>query len=146
VIDSFDKEYSFLSNFYHKNFIHKNMICKTSEHIFQAAKAMHVDEFVPILNTETPGKAKRMGSKVELRSDWEEVKIQVMESIINSKFKDIDLRQKLLDTEDEELIEGNYWHDRFWGVCKCDSCGNEGRNELGKILMKERKKIKELQV
>jgi len=39
----------------------------------------------------------------------------------------------LLQTGDEELIEGNKWGDRFWGVCK-----GKGKNNLGKILMKIR--------
>ena len=44
---------------------------------------------------------------------------------------------KLLDTGDTELIEGNNWHDTFWGVCK-----GKGQNNLGKILMEVRKDIR----
>ena len=39
----------------------------------------------------------------------------------------------------EEIVEGNYWHDNYWGNCTCDKCKNiEGQNKLGKILMKIR--------
>lgn len=38
-----------------------------------------------------------------------------------------------------EIVEGNYWHDNYWGNCTCDKCKNiEGQNKLGKILMKIR--------
>ena len=36
---------------------------------------------------------------------------------------------------DNELIEGNDWHDTFWGVCN-----GIGKNWLGKILEEERDK------
>ena len=37
------------------------------------------------------------------------------------------------------LIEGNYWHDNYWGNCLCPKCKEiEGQNQLGKILMKVR--------
>ncbi len=42
--------------------------------------------------------------------------------------------KKLLSPE--ELVEGNWWNDTFWGVCN-----GEGQNNLGKILMKIRKEI-----
>ena len=33
----------------------------------------------------------------------------------------------------EELVEGNYWGDTFWGICN-----GEGTNWLGILLMAER--------
>jgi predicted NAD-dependent protein-ADP-ribosyltransferase YbiA (DUF1768 family) len=42
--------------------------------------------------------------------------------------------QKLLDTGTQTLVEGNWWGDVFWGVCK-----GVGSNHLGKLLMKLRK-------
>ena len=45
---------------------------------------------------------------------------------------------KLLATGEEELIEGNYWHDTCWGVCNCAKCGDKGENRLGKLLMEVR--------
>lgn len=43
------------------------------------------------------------------------------------------LKNKLLATKDEEIIEGNTWGDRYWG-----QVNGIGRNKLGKILMKVR--------
>ena len=53
-----------------------------------------------------------------------------------------DLKEMLLQTGDEELVEGNYWHDVYFGVCSCPKCGNKGENHLGKLLMKIRSEIK----
>ena len=46
------------------------------------------------------------------------------------------LAKRLLDTGDEELIEGNDWNDIFWGVCN-----GKGENNLGKILMRIRNEL-----
>lgn len=47
------------------------------------------------------------------------------------------LREKLLATGDAELVEGNTWGDRFWGVCN-----GVGQNWLGRLLMQVRDEIK----
>lgn len=46
----------------------------------------------------------------------------------------------LINTGDAELIEGNSWGDTFWG-----ECNGIGENNLGKILMKIRKEIVDLE-
>ena len=48
-----------------------------------------------------------------------------------------DLKEKLLATGDKILIEGNTWNDDFWG-----KCSDNGKNNLGIILMKIREEIK----
>jgi ribA/ribD-fused uncharacterized protein len=92
-----------------------------------------------------PSEAKRKGRRIELREDWEEVKDEIMFAICLSKFKqNSDLKQKLLNTNDEYLEEGNWWHDNYWGNCYCDKCQNiTGQNKLGEILMKVRDKLGE---
>jgi predicted NAD-dependent protein-ADP-ribosyltransferase YbiA (DUF1768 family) len=50
-----------------------------------------------------------------------------------------DIRKALLATHPQELVEGNYWHDNYWGNCLCPKCTHiEGQNHLGKLLMKIR--------
>ena len=44
-------------------------------------------------------------------------------------------REKLLDTGNAELQEGNNWGDRYWGV---DLKTGYGENRLGRIIMKVR--------
>lgn len=48
-----------------------------------------------------------------------------------------DLRDKLLATHPELLIEGNFWGGTFWGVC-----AGEGSNHLGRLLMKIRGELR----
>ena len=87
---------------------------------------------------ESPGIAKKMGRSLQIRPDWEDVKLNIMEDLVRLKFTTHSgLRKKLLRTGDAELIEGNWWGDQFWGVSK-----GYGENHLGKILMKVRDDFK----
>ena len=77
---------------------------------------------------------------VNLRPDWEDVKVQVMEDIVRAKFtQNPYLGDWLFNTGDSELIEGNNWGDTTWGV---DIKTKKGKNLLGKILMKIRDELK----
>ena len=64
-----------------------------------------------------------------------------MREVVICKFmQNPDLMKKLLATGDAKLVEGNTWHDNYWGICRCgsrDKCGT-GSNMLGKILMQVR--------
>ena len=119
VIDKFDgTEYGFLSNFYSSPIQYEGIVYPTVEHMFQALKALDIETRKKIANAATPGQAKRLGRSVALREDWEEVKVDVMRTALQLKFSDPTLRAKLIATGDAELIEGNTWNDRFWGVCR----------------------------
>lgn len=144
MISCFDKEWAFLSNFYESEIEFEGIVYPTNEHFFQAMKTLDIDERRAIANALTPGKAKRMGRRVTLRSDWEEVKEEVMFLGLCLKFADDQLADWLLETGDEELVEGTTWHDNEWGNCTCEKCKNiPGKNKLGKLLMKVRGMIKE---
>ena len=126
----FNSEYVFLSNFYPSPIIIDGIKYPTVEHAYQAAKTIDRREKLAIAATRSPGQAKRMGRKISLRRDWEEVKILTMLELLHLKFRHPVLKDQLLATGDTELIEGNNWGDTFWGVC----CG-KGSNKLGKLLM-----------
>lgn len=86
-----------------------------------------------------PNKAKALGRKVLLRSDWEEVKEEVMYQVVKSKFsQNEEMGRKLVGTKDAYLEEGNTWHDTCWGVCQYTG---EGENKLGEILMRVRREL-----
>lgn len=141
VIDCFDGEFWFLSNFAESPFVGGDGITyPTNEHFFQAMKTNSMEERKAIAAAKTPGEAKRMGRKVELRSNWEENKLDVMRDGLKRKFDTHkDLRELLLATGDAELIEGTTWHDNTWGNCSCEKCKNiPGKNYLGKCLMELR--------
>lgn len=137
-IDHFRGIYAFLSNFYPCTVEYDTNKYPSVEHAFQAAKTLNRQEQYKIWLAKTPNEAKKLGRQVTLRPDWEEVKIDVMRQLIHQKFQNRIFRLKLLATRNAELIEGNHWHDYFWGVCN-----GQGQNWLGKILMEEREKIKD---
>lgn len=142
MIIEFEDENAFLSNFYPSPICHDGITYPTNEHFFQGMKTLDIQERKAIAAAATPGVAKRLGRKVALRSDWEKIKVDVMRLGLILKFKDPELAQKLIDTGDEELIEGNWWHDNTWGSCYCAKCSRTpGRNLLGMLLMDLRKEL-----
>lgn len=141
-IDKFDGQYAFLSNFYDSMICHEYIFYPTVEHYFQAMKSTDLKTRKWIADASTPGEAKRRGRTIQLRLDWEEVKEQVMLDGLRLKFKIPAMREALLSTQSAELIEGNWWHDNTWGDCLCDKCKDiEGKNMLGKLLMKVRSEL-----
>lgn len=134
TIDCFREEYEFLSNFYPAPLKYKGITWATSEHAYQAMKSEDVSVWAYFANLTTPQMAKIVGKYVDIRSDWGEIKIDIMEEILVCKFsQNKHLREKLVATSPCTLIEGNWWGDTFWGMCK-----GVGKNHLGKLLMKIR--------
>lgn len=142
IINKFDGEFAFLSNFHPSWIEYEGLRFPTVEHAFQAYKTQSHYERQLIAQSPTPGGAKADGRRVTLRPDWEQIKDEVMEFCLRQKFKDPLLRRLLLSTGEDILIEGNYWHDNYWGNCSCSKCSSiEGKNQLGKTLMKIREEI-----
>lgn len=135
-IRGFFEEYRFLSNFHLVKIEYEGLVYPSTENAFQAAKTLDLvkrEEFLPL----EPNKAKWLGRKVQLRSDWEQIKDSVMETVVRQKFSQDELKEKLLATGDVYLEETNWWKDTYWGVC------NEvGKNKLGFILMKVREELR----
>lgn len=136
MIASFSGPHRFLSNFWPCHVELDGEVYVSVEHAYVAAKV--TDRVVRKLVSEcaTAGQVKRLGRKLHLRPDWEAVKLAVMEDLVRQKFTDPLLRELLLSTGQEELVEGNTWGDTFWGVCK-----GVGQNHLGRILMKVRAEL-----
>lgn len=132
---TFRGKYGFLSNMYSVDFEWDGRTYHSSEAAFQSAKSLNPAERDRF--TEMSGvTAKREGKKVSLRADWEDVKEDLMEEILMAKFsQNPDIARQLIDTGDMELVEGNRWHDTYWGV---DVFTGKGENRLGKLLMKVR--------
>ena len=137
IIDSFGGEYRFLSNFYPAAVYgyDDNERYPTVEHAFQATKTMSDSQRETIREADTPGRAKSLGRQATLRKDWERIKIKVMRYLLVQKFSTEPLRQKLLDTGDAQLIEGNMWRDRIWGMTRGGDGTWVGENHLGRLLM-----------
>lgn len=143
-IDKFDGEFRYLSNFAIYPTEYEGILFPTSEHAYQASKSLIIEERKTFLlpQNKEPGKAKHLGRKLTLRPHWDGIKNDVMLVIVQDKFnRHLDIRQKLIDTAPAELIESNFWHDKWYGVCTCEKCNGKGLNWLGRILMKVREDL-----
>lgn len=138
VIDQFDGAYRFLSNFCFCTIdMGDGLIYPSVEHAFQAAKTDDMNERRRIANMPTAAQAKRAGRRVTLRPNWDSIKRDVMLELVRMKFNDNpDLAAELIATGNATLIEGNWWGDTYWGVCR-----GVGQNHLGRILMTVREDL-----
>lgn len=139
-IEAFQGEYRFLSNFW----IEPDGTSVEVE--YQRAKCKYQEDR-PYFDNITPVAAKRMGTSLRAagrqREDWEEVNIEIMWFYVAKKVIDHpSVYQMLYLTGDAILVEGNHWHDTFWGVCNglCFSARSprhkpSGANGLGEIWM-----------
>lgn len=138
MINEFKGKYFFLSNFYSTPVMYEDLLYQNSEAAFQSAKILDIERRKQFTNLD-PSTAKKKGRNVILRHDWEKIKDKVMEDCVRDKFtRNFELKQKLLNTENKELVEGNTWGDIYWGICQ-----GRGKNMLGKILMKVREELKQ---
>ena len=139
TIDSFRGKYYFLSNFFPAEVTYIGLTYQNNEAAFQAQKTYSKEERIEFTTLE-PRDAKRRGRRVRLRRDWEQVKDRIMEEIVRAKFsQNEELKEQLLATGDAQLVEGNRWNDRYWGV---DIQSGVGENHLGKTLMKVRSELR----
>lgn len=139
MINSFSGENHFLSNFSASEVWLDGKSYPSVEHAYQAAKTIADAQREMIRNAPTPKEAKRLGRIFKLQPHWEEMKVEVMETLVRQKFRSHpELAQKLVSTGHQPLIEGNWWGDTFWGVCR-----GKGQNQLGKILMSVRAELRE---
>ena len=147
VVDSFHGDYEMFSNFYPVNIQYESIDYPTVEHAFVAAKSMDMlfRRRISQIPEDEAGKAKRKGrnkSECKLRYNWDLMKVSVMKNLLIQKFSYNEFKSLLLSTEQQELIEGNYWHDNFWGDCYCKKCTSIiGKNMLGKLLMEVRDEV-----
>jgi ribA/ribD-fused uncharacterized protein len=138
VVSQFRGEHAFLSNFEPCPIRTGGRVYGSVENAFQAAKTT-----VPALRVPfelcSPQDAKRLGRRLPLRPDWEEIKLDVMRGMVAMKFRRGGaLAGRLLATGDQELREGNTWGDRYWG-CSLDG---QGKNWLGRLLMERREVLR----
>ncbi len=109
---------------------------RTPEHYYQASKSPFHDDWERIAALDTPGQAKRAGKKLQLRVNWDDVKVLVMMRVLLWRIEtDPIWKGKLMDTGYSRITEWNTWHDLYWGRCTCDKCQESGLNVLGELLM-----------
>lgn len=138
TISSFSGQYRFLSNFYQCSVPYAGLIYPSSEHAYVAAKTLDLALREAIRDISAPAAVKKYGRILPLRPNWDNLKFGIMYDIVMSKFTTEPLRSMLIATGGAELIEGNTWGDRYWGVCR-----GVGENRLGQLLMRVRDRLKE---
>ena len=107
MIKSFkSRQYRFLSNAFGASFQVDGVWYRTVEHYLQAHRTTVPFERAQIRMAQTPTEAKELGSTAGSRSDWEAIGLDVLRRGVRAKFEQNPvLRQRLLDTEDEQLKE-----------------------------------------
>lgn len=137
MITAFNGQYRFLSNFYPSEVTLDGNTYRTVEHAYQASKTLNPKQREKIANAPTPGKAKYLGRSVQMRNDFNNLKIKIMSDLIAQKFRPgTQLAEKLKATGNTKLVEYNHWGDTFWGICH-----GQGENHLGKILTQTRTEL-----
>lgn len=130
---------TFLSNFYRACVTYDGEEYPSVEHAYQAARTHNAAWRATIRAAGSSSMAKRLGHQIShnptlLRQDWTLVKVGIMRDLLAQKFAPgTECARLLLKTGDEVLVEGNWWHDTFWGVCD-----GVGQNQLGELLMERR--------
>jgi len=145
LIYGFFGVFRFLSNFELCQVRYDGRIFNSTEAAYMSAKvdpnspkaAAYKDSLAnPSLK---PSDARKLGRQLtELREGWDDMRLQVMYDVNLIKYtNNSTLKQKLLVTEDLELVEANWWNDTFWGECE-----GKGENNLGKVLMRIRDELR----
>lgn len=125
------------SNFTPSEFTLNDKTWRTVEHYFQAMKFEGTENEEFIRNLQKPGQAKKWGRQLPLRSDWEDIKIEVMKKALHAKFtQNQPMLEVLLSTGDRKIVEESKF-DSYWG------CGphRDGVNMLGKLIMELRSEV-----
>lgn len=131
----FRDEYWFLSNFYPVEIECAGLKFKCVESAFQAYKCANIEDRKLFVNL-NGAEAKKLGRKIPIRKDWEDIKVKVMYRLVMQKFnRNPALLNKLKNTKGI-IIEDNNWNDTFWGMCN-----GKGRNTLGVILTAVRNEL-----
>lgn len=136
TVGPFKDDYRWLSNFWLAPITYNGVIYPTTEHFYQSHKTIIPAEIQQVIDSPTPGVAKRAGLTITPRDDWDNIKFSIMRKATILKYSQHeDLMEMLLGTGNEDLVEYNHWHDNFWGFCTCAGCQDLPHlNNLGQAL------------
>jgi len=111
----------------------------TSEHYYQAQKFSDPMRQEQIRAAAGPGAAQKLGQATRgRRPDWNDRRLEVMQSVLYAKFTQYPaLRTLLVETGDAHLIEAST-KDRFFGEGK----DGTGKNHLGRLLEELRERLR----
>lgn len=130
-----------LSNFQGVFIEYRGEFYPSTEHAYQAAKTLRKNEEEWIRNAPTPGNAKKRGKYCNIRSDWDNIKRDVMLELLRKKYNIEPFKSMLLATGESHLEEGNTWGDKYWGTVN-----RVGENWLGRLTMQVREELRNADV
>jgi len=124
-----------------------NIVVKSSEALYQACRYPHRDDIQEeIIKQTKPMKAKikSMSYNALTRSDWDQVRVPIMKWCVEAKLACHwnEISEILLSTGEKPIVEESR-KDMFWGAIPQRDGKLKGVNQLGKLLVDLRNKIKE---
>lgn len=135
-----EKPYGAFSNLYKRPIEFEGTTYPTSEHAYQAGKAVKPAVRQWILSAPTPALAAMAAHGLyvwDVVPNWAQIKFDRMRAVLRAKFdQHADLRELLLSTGDARLVEAgtvNNAVNRLWG-----EVDGKGENMLGVMLMELR--------
>lgn len=137
-VKGFFGPYRWLSNYHLCEIYYGGNMFPATENAYMYSKIDPVDRennpYVIRLLTCTPSEAGKIGRNMPIRSDWDDVRYDMMKTMLIDKFtRHQSLKVQLMETAPKYLEETNHWKDIYWGVCD-----GIGENNLGKALMEIR--------
>lgn len=138
----YPREFYCLDNFSSFKVNYKGVLYNSAEEAYQAQKFIDTSPEIYnlIVNSLSAHDAQKIAqaNKQLQRSDWDDVKLTIMEEILTAKTRQHPyVAKKLLRTQNYPIVEDSPY-DSYWG-CGID---RNGENQLGKLWMKIRELLK----
>ena len=134
-------ELGYLANYSNHGFTKNDVFYKTVEHYYQSEKFSDPEIKNKIINADTPKEASNIGRDRSNKRipNFKDIKEQVMFDGVLEKFRqNRDIAYKLIETRNKKIAEATI-DEYYWGIGKDKS----GKNVIGDILVRVRKRIKE---
>ena len=131
----------YLANYSNHGFEKDGVYYKTAEHYYQASKFDDESIRQRIIESKTPKEASNIGRDRNnvRKKNCRNKKLDDMYTAVYLKFsQNKDIRSKLIETRNEEIREMTT-KESYWGI----GPNLDGLNNIGKILMRVRKKVKQ---
>ncbi len=141
MISEFKGEYSWLSNFEPVKITLAGVEYASVEHAYMSAKSDNKAWKLFCVNPKnSAGKIKKESYTVKLVEDWNTKKFTVMKMCLTQKYNQELFKSKLIETENQNIQEGNYHGDVVWGI-DLKTSTNIGENHLGRMIMEIRQQL-----
>jgi len=139
-----ERPYGVFSNLYRRPIVFEGREYPTSEHAYQAGKAVKESVREWILSAPSPSLVAMAAHGLytwDIAPDWSKMKFDRMRGVLRAKFtQHQDLRELLLSTGDARLVESAKTDNpvnRLWG-----EVNGKGKNMLGTLLMELRSELR----